>query len=152
MLVIFASNVKRSNTRNSLPIFRVLVIFTFSLKTGITWKFPARELLAFYSICSAAKEHLSAFSDMTPSYPQNNAGGEKAPYPPAPAPAPAPYPPQAPGTAPYPPQAPGYPPPADAAAGAPPYPPPQGTVHINCIPIQVNLWNFLIKYMALKNS
>ena len=50
MLVIFASNVKRSDTHNSLPIFRVLVIFAFSLKTRITRKFPARELLAFYSI------------------------------------------------------------------------------------------------------
>ena len=36
MLVIFASNVKRSDTRNSLPNFCMLVIFAFSLKTGIT--------------------------------------------------------------------------------------------------------------------
>ena len=50
MLVIFASNVKCSDTRNPLPIFRVLVIFAFSLKTRIMQKFPAHELLAFYSI------------------------------------------------------------------------------------------------------
>ena len=49
VLVVFASNVKRSDTSNSLPIFRMLVIFSFSFKTRIMRKFPARELLAFYS-------------------------------------------------------------------------------------------------------
>ena len=52
MLVIFASNVKCSDTRNSLPNFCMLVIFTFSLKTRITQNFPARKLLTFYSILS----------------------------------------------------------------------------------------------------
>ena len=41
--------IKHQDTRNSHPIFCVLVIFTFSLKTRITQKFPALELLAFYS-------------------------------------------------------------------------------------------------------
>ena len=50
MLVIFASNVKRSDTCNKLPIYHVLVIFAFSLKTRITQKFPARKLLALYSL------------------------------------------------------------------------------------------------------
>ena len=47
VLVIFALNIKCSDTRNSLLIF---LIFLFSLKTRITRKFSARELLVFYSI------------------------------------------------------------------------------------------------------
>ena len=57
MVVIFASNVKRSDTRNSLPIFYVLVIFCiFFEDANNTKKFPARELLAFYSIQWKAQE------------------------------------------------------------------------------------------------
>ena len=48
VLVIFASNVKHSDTRNTRCIFRMLVIFAFPLMQ-ITRKFPARELLTFYS-------------------------------------------------------------------------------------------------------
>ena len=51
VLVIFTSNIKRSDAHNLLPIFRMLVIFAFSLKTRIARKFSASELEAFFSTC-----------------------------------------------------------------------------------------------------
>ena len=45
VLVIFASNVKHSDTHNSHSIFCMLVTFAFSLKMRLMQIFPARKLI-----------------------------------------------------------------------------------------------------------
>ena len=63
--LIFMLNVKRSNTHNLLPIFHMLVTFSFSLNMRIMRKSPEHELLAYYNIgCSEGYVVLVAQRDL----------------------------------------------------------------------------------------